>query len=525
MQSTAQPVHEHSESGDLRLSELLTALSLVTDLGMGHPPEEAMRTCLLATALCRRLGCAETEVADAYWTALLMHVGCTAYAHEQAALFGGDEIAVNAVGSRTDFQEGREVFSFLLDVTKGMAVPRRAGVILAAAAAAPRFGDRVATATCEVAAGMARRLGLGAPVQGGMREMFERWDGRGSPRKLAGEAISRPARVAQLASQVTVFLRLGGLPAAVSMVRRRSGSALDPELADAFIDRSAELLKALDVTDPADTVLEAEPFPRRWVSDTHLDEVARAFADAIDLKSPFTLGHSAEVARLAEAAGERLSLGGAERAALRRAALFHDLGRAGVPNGIWEKPAALTEPEWERVRLHAYHSERILSRSDTLRPLAEIAGMHHERLDGSGYHRGASAPAQSMSVRVLAAADVFQAMTQRRAHREPLPLEGAAARLRTEVAAGRLDGDAVAAVLAAAGFASGARRTIRAGKLTDREVEVLRLLARGHTNKQMGRRLFISPKTVGRHVEHIYQKLEVSSRAAAAMYAAEHDLL
>jgi HD-GYP domain-containing protein (c-di-GMP phosphodiesterase class II) len=202
---------------------------------------------------------------------------------------------------------------------------------------------------------------------------------------------------------------------------------------------------------------------------------------------------------------------------------LHDLGRTGVPNSIWDKPGPLTETEWEQVRLHPYHSERILSRSSALAPLAPLAGMHHERQDGSGYHRQATAATIPNGARLLAAADAYQAMTQERAHRPALTPEAAAEQLSFEAARGRLDAEAVRAVLETVGHPP-PRLTWPAG-LSDREVEVLRLVARGHSNREIGRLLWISPKTAGHHVQHIYAKIGVSTRAAAAMFAMEHDLI
>jgi HD-GYP domain-containing protein (c-di-GMP phosphodiesterase class II)/DNA-binding CsgD family transcriptional regulator len=509
----------------LRLADLLAALSLETDLGMGHPPEEAIRTCLLATGLARRNDLPDDEVADVYWTALLMHVGCTAFAHEQAAFFGGDEIAVNDLGSRTDFVNPREALRFLLELGGGRTPAQRARIVFAGMTGGQRFGREVATATCEVAAGMGQRLGLSSMVQRGLHELFERWDGKGDPRGLSGAEIAAPARYAQLAAEATVFARLGGEEAALAVVRRRAGAGLDPTLADGFARWGGEILREIETGDPWHAVIDAEPEPRRWIPDAGIDDVARAFADAVDLKSPFMLGHSTGVADLAEAAGRGLGLPDPDVTALRRAGLFHDLGRVGVANGVCEKAGSLTASEWEQVRLHAYHSERILARSTALASLAPLAGLHHERLDGSGYHREAAAAALSLPARVLAAADAFQAMTQSRAHRPALSSRDAADRLHDEARAGRLDTRAVDAILAAADAPG--RRPVRQGwpaGLTDREVEVLGLLARGLSNRDIARRLFVSPSTVGTHVEHIYQKLGVSSRAAAAMFVARHDL-
>jgi DNA-binding CsgD family transcriptional regulator len=196
-----------------------------------------------------------------------------------------------------------------------------------------------------------------------------------------------------------------------------------------------------------------------------------------------------------------------------------------VPNGIWEKPGPLTSSDWERVRLHAYHGERIVARCGPLATLAPLVGTHHERLDGSGYHRQATATALSTSARVLAAADAFQAMTQARAHRPALSLDAAASEAAAEVAAGRLDADAVEALLAAAGQPRPPLRAPVPGGLTDRQLEVLRLVAAGLSNPQIAARLVVSRRTAERHVQDIYARIGVSSRAAAALFAMEHDLL
>jgi HD-GYP domain-containing protein (c-di-GMP phosphodiesterase class II) len=245
----------------------------------------------------------------------------------------------------------------------------------------------------------------------------------------------------------------------------------------------------------------------------------------VDLKLPFTRGHSTGVAALAEAGARGLRLTETEVVAVRRAGLLHDLGRVAVPNGVWEKPGPLTRSEWEQVRLHPYHSERILTCSPLLAPLASIAGMHHERQDGSGYHRQASGSAVPLGARLLAAADAYHAMTEPRPHRAALSAADAAELLRAESTAGRLDPDAVGAVLLAAGHAQTAPRRAWPAGLSDREVEVLRLIARGASYREVARDLAISPKTAEHHIEHIYNKIGVSSRAAAAMFAMEHDLL
>ena len=493
---------------------------------MGQPPEDAIRSCLLATSLARQMELDEQDVGGIYYVTLLQHVGCTAYAHETAALLGGDDIAVRAGGAKVDFANPREALPFLLfELGKGAKPFGRARVVIAAISQGQKFDRELYRSNCEVAAHMARRLGLGSGVQRGLNEIYERWDGKGYPRKLSGEEITLPARFAQVASQAVLFGRLGGPDLAVEVVGRRAGTALDPSIAEAFVRFGRELLAEITSTDASVAVIEAEPEPCRSVSESRLDEVAQAFADMVDLKSPFMHGHSAAVAELTEAAAANFGLGENEVVSVRRAGLLHDLGRTGVPNGIWDKPGPLTETEWEQVRLHPYHSERILSRSSALAPLAPLAGMHHERLDGSGYHRQSTATTIPTCARLLAAADAYQAMTQDRPHRPALTPEAAAEQLSSEAPQGRLDSDAVRAVLEAAGHPGPRVHPPWPAGLSEREVQVLRLVARGHSNREVARQLWISPKTAGHHVQHIYAKIGVSTRAAAAMFAMEHGLI
>jgi HD-GYP domain-containing protein (c-di-GMP phosphodiesterase class II) len=280
----------------------------------------------------------------------------------------------------------------------------------------------------------------------------------------------------------------------------------------------------LDGTGTWEAVIDAEPGLQLVLSGDDFDGALRAIADFIDLKSPYTLGHARAVAELVAEAGTRLDLSAPEVRTLRRAGLIHDFGRLGVSNAIWDKPGPLGAGEWERVRIHPYLTERMLHQSGSLAPLAAIAVAHRERLDGSGYPRGLSGSSISGPARLLAAADAYQAMREPRPYRPPRGPDEAAAELRADVKDGRLDADAVEAVLGAAGHRVPRRRGGPAG-LTSREVEVLRLLARGLSNKEIAARLVISPKTVGNHVEHIYAKIDASTRAGASLFAVRHGLL
>lgn len=299
---------------------------------------------------------------------------------------------------------------------------------------------------------------------------------------------------------------------------------LDPQPASLFATHADSILEGLEEGGVWEAVLASEPQPQRTVGEPHLDDIAHAFANMADLQTPFTLGHSTEVARLSDGAGAYMGLQRDEIADLRRAALFHDLGQVGIPNGVWEKPRPLSTSDWERVRLHPYYTERILSRSAALRSLAKTAGMHHELQDGAGYHRQLARGTIPMPARILAAADIYQALTNARPYRAALEPAAAAAVLEQEVANGRLDSEAVAAVLSAAGHTKKARPAWPDG-LTDREIEVLRLISRGASQKDVGKALVISHRTAAHHIQHIYDKIGVSTRAAAAMYAMEHELL
>jgi HD-GYP domain-containing protein (c-di-GMP phosphodiesterase class II)/DNA-binding CsgD family transcriptional regulator len=272
-------------------------------------------------------------------------------------------------------------------------------------------------------------------------------------------------------------------------------------------------------------VLAAEPGARPSLSAAEADRAIRAMADFADLKTPFFSGHSSGVADLAVGAAERCRLSPAEVAALRRAALLHDLGRSAVSTVIWEKAGPLTEGEWERVRLHPYYTERVLARSRALTAVGAIAALHHERLDGSGYHRGFPAQLQPPPARLLAAADVYHALREPRPHRPARSADQAAEELKREARAGRLCPDAVAGVLAAAGHHVRPTRREWPGRLSDREVEVLRLLARGLSNRRIAERLVVSERTVHHHVEHVYDKIDVSTRGGATLFAMQHDLL
>jgi HD-GYP domain-containing protein (c-di-GMP phosphodiesterase class II) len=509
----------------LRLADLLAGLSRVADLGFGLQAGEALRAAALAGGLARSMDLDDEDVRAAVYTALLLHLGCIGYARETARTFG-DELIMGAASARTNLADPRDVVTtFLPRLTRGRSPLQRTRLVLATLSRGVRHGEAFATTACEVGRDAARRLRLSEAVQGSVYHSYEWWDGNGVPDGLSGDDIPMGARVAVLTTVVVTFDIAGGTELAVEAVRKQSGGILDPHVAEHFIRCAADLLGEVHAHDPHQLVLDVEPLPVVCVLDPHLVEVAAVFGDIADLKTPYTHGHSRGAASLARNAGERLELHGSDTAELEIAGHLHDVGRVAISNAAWEKPGPLDAHEWEQVRLHAYHSERILSGSQRLASLIPLVGMHHERLNGGGYHRGTTGDALPLPARVLAAADVYHALTQQRPHRAALSADQAGQQLLDEARSGRLDPDAVSAVLTAAGHdAPVVRREPPAG-LTDREVEVLGLVAEGRTNREIGERLVISRRTAEQHVQNVYAKIGVSSRAASALFAMEHDLL
>ena len=430
----------------VRLAELLVAFSTIADLGMGMPAGEAARTALVAVELARSQGCPEPEVAAVFYAALLQHIGCTAYSHEAALLFA-DETSVKHASMATDFTQPREILlGYLPTITRAAPRGERLRTARSALLHSRRLTEGYQLANCEAASLIAERLGLPVTVRIGLLDIFEWWNGGGGPKGLRGEAITPVARLVNVAGYAVFFDRLGGVDGAVRAVRQRSGGYLDPALATAFAHRAAELLAPTNAGDLSDRLLAAEPGPPVLLRDAGVDDVLRIFGEAVDLKSPFFHGHSTGVSRLVEGACTRLGLDDVQVVAARRAGLVQDIGRVTVPNGIWEHPGELGSDAWMQVRLHAYHGEQMLRRCAPLEPVAALAGLHHERVDGSGYHRGAAGAAIPMPARVLAVADVYQALIAGRPHRPARPPASAAEMLRSQERAGRLDGDAVGAV-------------------------------------------------------------------------------
>lgn len=517
-----------SPQSTLRLAEVMAALSMATDLGMGQPLEFALSGCVLATRLGESIGLASGELRDVYYYGLLRFIGCNIDTFAIAALLG-DEFQVRSAFAALDPGNPPQVLNMTMRLMRqahaGRAPLEMISTLVRGVLGMPQFMKEQFSGHCEVAQRLAKRLGFGERLISALGQLYERWDGKGLPRGLRGDAVSSATLLVTLAQDVLTYQRLGGLEAATKMVRERSGGAYDPRHAEHFCANGAKLMHGLESEPSWELVLACEPGGNSILTEAQFDTACQALADFADVKSPYTLGHSPRVAELAATAAKIGGMSDVGAHALWRAGLLHDIGCVAISAGIWTKPGPLTEREWEQVRLHPYYTERVLARPAALAAIGALAALHHERLDGSGYHRRLPASMLSPSARLLAAADVFQAMIEPRPHRPAYKPDAAAAELERAAHGGSLDPEAVRCVLAAAGRPVQPPQLAPPVQLTGRELDVLRLIAGGNSIKQMAQQLTISPKTVDTHIQHIYEKIGVSTRAGATLFAVEHQLL
>jgi HD-GYP domain-containing protein (c-di-GMP phosphodiesterase class II) len=517
----ALPSRAGSPSSGVRLSELVAALSLMSDFGLGQPMEHVLRSCLIALRLADGIGLDERTRSETYWVTLLATV-CTGESFELAQVFG-DDVAFRA----GIYHAGPSQLAQMFYVFGRAGYRRSAATRVRSTAGIIGSGGRSVEGMflnhCAVTRELARRFGLDPGVGDALSRTFARWDGKGVPRGVASEQVPVSVRLMQVADFVEVHHRLRGVEGATEMVRGHAGRLFWPEVAKLFLTSPEEILADLDDS-TWDRVVAAEPLPRPPLDEDQLEATLEVMADIADLKSPWFSGHSRGVADLASRAVRAAGMPGRDVVTTRRAGLLHDLGRTAIANSIWDRRKPLTEGDRERIRLHAYYTERMLRRPVALAGLAAIASSDHERLDGSGYHRGARGSNIPLLGRYLAAADVYHALLEDRPHRPAWTAKDAAAQVRAEARAGRLDGAAVDVVLGEAGHRRSGAASAPAG-LTPREVEVLVLAARGATTRQVARTLGITPKTAGNHIERIYAKIGATSRSTATLFAMQHGML
>jgi HD-GYP domain-containing protein (c-di-GMP phosphodiesterase class II) len=511
-----------SASG-VRLPDLVTTLSYAADLGLGQPLAHCVRKTVIALRLGDLAGIPDSDRVATFYVALLANVYCHADAAEQARWFGDDIAFKREAFDVLEMSTPQMIAALLRRTTGHVAGARRIRHLAAMPNSRKRIADFLTT-HATLASRFAIDIGLDKTVATALQDTYEQWDGKGLPRHLRGEEISLAARLAHLAGPVEVYGRRG-VDAARLIARRHRGSQYDPRLVDLFCDNAAEILNALEDADDWATFIDTEPQLSPVLTETQLDNALEAIADLVDMKSPLFAGHSRGVTALAGAAAASAGWSEADVTVIRRAALLHDLGRLGVSNSILDKPGPLSTSEWERVRLHPYYTERMLAGIPALAATRAIAGRHHERLDGSGYPSGLTAAALTPADRLLAVADTYHALTEPRPYRAAHEPEQAANVVRDQVREGRLDADAAEIVLKVAGHRARSVGRSRPGGLTAREVEILALIARGRSDREIARQLAVAPKTVSNHVQNIYAKLGIGSRAAATLFATQHGLV
>jgi HD-GYP domain-containing protein (c-di-GMP phosphodiesterase class II) len=523
MTTTDTAANNTDRDSGVKLPELTGAFSLATDLGLGQPMEHVLRSWRIAARLGEHTGVDPSQNAALYYVTTLAWVGCVADTPEVAAVFGDD------ITFRHDYYQvdlaGLPMMGFMLrHVGAGSPPLHRLRLAANLVVSGGKKIERGLMSHCLTTAQMAERLGLDDDVCDPLQQVFARWDGKGVPGGVSGEQIALSMRLFHLADTVEVHHRTDGVDAAVDIARARRGKQFDPAVVDAFCPLAHDVLG--DPSDEPDwrALVDSDPSLQQRLTEPQLDLALEAVADFTDLRSACRSGHSRGVADLAARAAQERGLPETDVVLVRRASLVHDIGLHGIPSTILDKAGPLSETESERLRMYPYYTQRMLARPEPLARIGAIASMAQERGDGSGYHRGLGGSAIPATARLLAAACAFRAMTEPRSHRPALTVKEATGALRTEVRDGRLDPDAVDAVLAAAGQRRGKRRSGVAG-LTPRELEVLTLIARGASTRQVAQRLSITPKTAETHIERIYAKTGSSTRSTATLFAMQHGLL
>jgi putative nucleotidyltransferase with HDIG domain len=410
----------------IQLSGVIGALSYALDIAEGQTSGHAVRSCLIGMRLAEELEIPAAERSDLFYALLLKDAGCSSNASQMAALFATDDRAAKAKSKLVDWTDARSALVWSWRVAaSGAGLARRLQVLRAIR----DEGDvtrKFMETRCDRGAEIARMLFLSEETAAAIRCLDEHWDGRGMPDGLRGEEIPRAARILCFAQTIEVFHNAGGVKAARKVAKRRSGRWFDPDLVDAFLRfcGEREFWAALESPD----VWRWEPPGYALAGDDErLDRIAEAFARVIDAKSPFTARHSQRVAEIADGIAVVLGFGADERRTLRRAALLHDIGKLAISNHILDKPGKLSDEEFRVIQTHPVHTLHILERAPCFADLADLAANHHEKLDGSGYPRSLGAEALDLPMRVLAVADIYEALTAQRPYRDPLPVEKALA--------------------------------------------------------------------------------------------------
>ncbi len=423
------------------LAQLVAALSTALDLTEGQPENHAVRSCLIAMRIADEIGLSAADRAALFYATLLKDLGCSSNAARLSALFGADERGVKHDIKTVDWSRAKDRFRFALGHVAPGESPLKKVLRLAAIAREGEAGARrLIEIRCERGADIARLFGMPEAAAQAIRFLDERWDGSGHPEGAKGAEISLLGRIAGLAQTVEVFVTSEGLEAACDVAVARRGRWFDPDLVDAFLAfrRDSTFWTRAYGENPRGELVaweptEAEHAPPKYADDDSLDRICLGFAQVVDAKSPWTCKHSEGVAEIAAGIARELGSDAEVCRDLRRAGLLHDLGKLGVSNMILDKPGKPTDEEFAAIRRHPDFSEQILRRVDDFDRFADVASAHHERLDGRGYHRRMPGDVLPIEAKILAVADVYEALTANRPYRDGMPREKALGIMRKDL--------------------------------------------------------------------------------------------
>ena len=410
---------------EIRFSEIVSALSVALDITQGHPEGHCMRNALIGMRLAEALQLPSVDRSALFYALLLKDLGCSSNAAKMTYLFGADDHRIKRSLRMIDWTKpGDCIRHGWKHCAEGGSVFEKILKMGAMVWSGEKGARKISEIRCERGADIARMLSLPEATARAIYELDEHWNGRGTPLGLRGEAISILGRICCLAQTMEVFFTAYGLESAMDVALQRRGEWFDPQLVDAFVSlkgeasfwdqlRSSDTYLELSRWEPQDAVLLAD--------EPCLDRFAEAFAKVVDAKSPWTYQHSTRVAEITVGVARQFGCSPELERDLRRTALLHDIGKLGVSNLILDKPGQPTEVEFEQIRKHPEYSLRILQQVRAFRGLAEVAGSHHERLDGKGYHRGLGGSELSWAARVLTVADICEAMSAKRPYRDAMP--------------------------------------------------------------------------------------------------------
>jgi HD-GYP domain-containing protein (c-di-GMP phosphodiesterase class II) len=438
---------------EIRLSELLGALSHALDLVEGQPTGHCVRCCFIGIHVGREIGLPEAQIWELYYTLLLKDLGCSSNAARICQLFLTDDLAFKHDAKTIDGSLPQALRFVLSHTGLKSGLTERFRSLVHVFLNTGKIERELIETRCHRGAEIASRMRFSEGVAAGIQNLDEHWDGGGQPLGLTGAAIPVYARIALLAQVVDVFQTANGIEAAQHEIQSRSGGWFDPQLAAAFARVAArpEFWETLRSESLQQTIFALEPAQRSTlVDEDYLDDIAAAFAQVIDSKSPYTSGHSERVTLFTDLITEQMGLAAERRRWLRRAALLHDIGKLGVSNSILDKPGKFDEAEWKAMKQHAAHTETILSRIAAFGDLAGIAGAHHERLDGKGYPRGLAGDEIVLETRIITCADIFDALTAERPYRAAMPVSKALG-IMSEMVGTQIDSDCFTALRRAIG--------------------------------------------------------------------------